>query len=532
MKQDLTIAAALVMVCGAAQAAPLVACLATTFGGVPACVADMGSYANDATGAAFCTGATAPPGHIPLCQANLAAAVADARSYFATSVKGELVNASKTYVIQIPAGVYDLESEKTALSPQGGAIDVSRISPSGTGCLAADGKTTGAISLSGSGCLLLTGAGSGRTTLKTASYLSAVAGLSVSHFMLNGMTLEQPNTTLTQGRVVSSNTIGTATGPNGATLTYTQLVLDISPGFPTPEAMFRRRLVLRDGTLYMRAYANGAAPTPIASTSASPDGLNVQRSWGELYSDFVAVKAVAPTRVDPQNYPARWSLPVQMPIGLAALPAFYVTPPGGPESLVCLKLDTNQALYFVDPAGAGGTDIVISDITFINAARSTFRGISGSLDGTVGGVQIYNSTIARGAAIGGQVPCLSAAGGGMQIGQPKDPPIYGALIYNLAAEATGDDTVAIFNDIGGATIAGQAYPQSRIINASVGNSFVRDFNLFNDQTITSLAISPVLVDAATMAFTNANGNCDPLIIQGDYPGIPGCPVTYTTTRTP
>jgi hypothetical protein len=515
------------MIHPAHAASPLVACQPETTGGAPVCVVNMASYVkNPATGAAFCTiPATGP---IPLCEQNLQAAVKDAQLFFATTKAGVLINATKTYVINIPAGTYDLTAQTATLPNANGVIDVSGIAPAGTGCLSYTGPITGDIALSGSGCLVITGAGSASTKLITADYLAAVFGRQVSHIMLNGMTLTQPNVGVTQGSFVSSNTTVTVTLPTGSTLTYPELILDMSPGFPTPATLYNRAVTFPPGgpVPYMRAYANGPVPSPIMSPSSASTELNMQRPWSDVFFQNSLAAKVAPRQVNPAEQPNRWAVPLGWVTGAANIPPYYADTTGQTPALVCLKLDSLQALYFTDLAN-GGSDIVLNDITLVNAARSSFRGIRGSLDGRIHGVQIFNSSIARGPAINGQVPCLSSAGGGFQIGSLVDLPIYGTVIYNLQAEATGDDTVAIFNDIGGASIDGQAYPQSYILASKIGDSFVRNINLYNDQAVTSLPISPVYVDAATQDYIRQNGHCDPFLSLPYYPQMTGCPMAYT-----
>ena len=513
------------MIHPARAASPLVACQPETTGGAPVCAVNMASYVrNPATGAAFCTiPATGP---IPLCEQNLQAAVNDAQLFFTTKKAGVLINATKTYVINIPAGTYDLTAQTATLPHANGVIDVSGIAPAGTGCLSYTGPITGYITLSGSGCLIITGAGSANTKLITADYLDAVFGRQVSHFMLTGMTLMQPNAGVTQGSFVSNNMTASVKLADGSTLTYALLVLDISPGFPTPAMLYNRAATLGGAPTYLRAYANGTSPTPVLSPSAAKGEVNTQRPYAGLYAQGMQVAMVAPTQVDPAQHPNRWALPMGLAAGGANLPPYYSDTAGVSPTLVCLKLDDLQALYFTDLAN-GGSDIVLNDITLVNAARSSFLGIRGSLDGRIHGVQIFNSSIARGPAIDGQVPCLSSAGGGFQIGSLVGLPIYGTVIYNLQAKATGDDTVAIFNDIGGASIDGQAYPQSYILASKIGDSFVRNINLYNDQAVTSLPISPVDVDAATQDYIMQNGHCDPFLSLPYYPQMTGCPMAYT-----
>jgi hypothetical protein len=266
----------------------------------------------------------------------------------------------------------------------------------------------------------------------------------------------------------------------------------------------------------MRAYTNEAAPQLIPSVSNKD--INAQFPFGFPSVGRKRIAVAPPFQPDPTNYPNRWEITVSVP---HALPSAYSGTTNGVANLVCMKVDHADAFWF--GGAGGGTDIILSGMNWIGASRGEFRRISASAASGTPGAQVYNSSISRAAPINGQVPCLSSQSGGMQFGQPGDPPIYGNIVYGLQAEATGDDTIAMFNDVGGQPDGnGGTYPQTVIRNSALGNSFARDIYLYNDKHFSHFpGNSPVLVDDATQNYINAYGNCDPIVL-----GAGNCPVTY------
>ena len=121
----------------------------------------------------------------------------------------------------------------------------------------------------------------------------------------------------------------------------------------------------------------------------------------------------------------------------------------------------------------GGTDFNFDDVLWTRASRGVFRG-------GMSNVHILNATIRRDPPVFGQTPCLSSAGGGPQIGQPRDPPTTGDLVQNFFAEGTGDDALAFFNASG------------RVSNATISGSFARGILLFNSD----IALSDLHMDAS------------------------------------
>jgi hypothetical protein len=430
-------------------------------------------------------------------------------------------------VIKIPSGTFDFSAQTVALPGSNGAIDLSGIAPASAGCLAGSPATDGTVALSGNPCLVISGAGARHTTLITAAGLTGISGFGLSHVMVANMTMMQPNESTTQGIYVAQ----ASRSVDG--VDYPTLTLDISTGFPTPLGLFNIDCAangapgcskaglstLTDG-IYMRAFTNSAAPRLIASTEESDS--NAQDPWGFPSPDRKVIAAVRPTQPDPVDFPNRWTLTLSWPMNKRSIPSYYSGMTDGAMNLICMKVDHANAFWFDDNI-AGGTDVIMSNIVWIGAARGMFRGIKGTLNGGSLGAQVYNSSIERGAPVGGQVPCLSTQSGGMHFGNPGDRPTYGNAVYGLRAEGTGDDTIGISNDIGGTqTGDGGFYPETFIRQSVIGNSFARDIVLTNAAHKSHLAgNSPVIVDTFTQTEINVNGNCDPLVL-----GMANCPVTY------
>jgi hypothetical protein len=504
---------------------PLVQCRSSIYEGAPVCAVDMVSYVHgDGMPVAPCPSGVTSTGPAVLCEQSFVAAIDDAKLYFATSGP-----ASLPYVIKIAGGSYDFSSQREALPKKSGAIDVSGIEPVSAGCLTGSPATTGTITLSGNPCLIITGAGTRQTILTTAAGLIGISGRHVSHIMIENMTMAMPDKATTQGTYVAEGTRSI----HG--VDYPTLTLDIAAGVPTPLGLYTINCI-RNGPdrcsaaglptvkndIYLRAYTNVASPKLILSTSHADS--NAQDPWGYPELNGIPAEAVMPTQPDPEAFPDRWTLTMSWPATARAIPSYYLATTGGAANLICMKIDNAQTFGFNDLDG-GGTDIIMNNMEWVGAGRGVFRGVKGQLTGGGLGAQVYNSTIKRGPPLGDQVPCLSAQSGGVQFGNPTDPPIYGNVVFGLSAEGTGDDSIAMSNDIGGTpTGTGAFYPQTVIAQSSIGSSFARDIVLINNQTRSGLAgNSPVSVDTFTQSHIDEDGHCDPLVL-----GTGNCPVTYVT----
>jgi len=514
----------LMLVCASASAAtPLVQCQQASFEGVPVCAVDMASYAStDGLGAAPCPAGVTSSGTALLCEQSFAAAIDDVKLFYSAESQP-----SEPYVIKVGSGSYDLSSQTTILPGLHGVIDVTGIAPASAGCLTETAPLNGNVALSGNPCLVISGAGPGATVITTATGIPAIFGKFVSHIMFENMTMVQPNVSTSEGTYVAQRTKAL----HGTD--YPTLTLDVAADFPTPMALYKMnckvdgrevcsgaRLSAIERDMYLRAYTNSSDPQLIMS--ASEEDSNAQDSWGYPGRKGVAAAAVPPIQPDPVHFPHRWTLTLSQPANERAIPSYYSAAIDGVPNLICMKVDEAQTFWF-DDVESGGTDIIMNNIIWSGAGRGSFRGISGELTGGGLGAQVYNASIERGPPVRGQAKCLATESGGLQFGQPGDPPIYGNLIYGLKADGTADDSVAMFNDIGGtANPAGGSYPQTAIVQSTIRNSFAREILLANNHRHSGLTTkSPVVVDAFTRSQIEQNGHCDPLVLGAD-----NCPVTY------
>jgi hypothetical protein len=512
-KPYLAVLALAMLFSGAAAAAPQVQCQNEIVDGVTVCAVNIVSYAtNPANGQPVCPSGVTSTGSALICQESLAAAVSDAAAYLKHTPSGP-----QTYYVGIDRGTYDFSNETEPLPGKMGAIDVRHLAPAGNGCPTPAAAHHGTVALSGSGCLVIAGSSWSATTLIVPNGLSTIHGAGVSHLLVANMTIRQPLDAITQGTFV-------ATGEHTLKgIGFQSLTVDMSPGFPTPLDLFvlnchgssqqgctKTGISSANNNLYMRAYTNTAAPQLIMSVSKLDS--NGQLAHGFPTYRRVRLIASAPIRPDPINYPNRWEITLSVPMAARAVPSAYSGTTGGVANLICFKYDHGQAFWF-DGGGAGSTDIILSGLRWIGASRGSFRRVTASAaSGTPGG-QFYNSSISRAPPINGQAPCLSNQSGGMQFGQPGDPPIFGSIVDGQDAQASGDDTIAMFNDVGGQPNGnGGIYPRSVVRMPALGNSFSRHIYLFNDKKFSHLAgKSSVLVDAVTKRYINRFSNRDRIV---------------------
>jgi hypothetical protein len=511
----------------------------TTVEGQSACTVDMSSYA------ALCPiGAGIMSTGYAICEESYAQAMHDAAAFFLTSA-----NSTQTYIVTIAPGDYDYSSENWLLQGQKGALDVSYITPAGLGCIQ---NTTyvGDYALSGSGCLVIQGAGSTSTTLVSGSAIPQVYGRNASHVMIEGLTFIQPDRTETQGTIVAApNGVGTTTVDGD---TFATLTLDIAPGYPTPAALFAYDCAnytlqphnrngctnsatapFTKGSIYFRAYDNAVPQEPVASSSTdrASGKNNEQVAWG--FPSQTGGPQLAHVKPVQLSNTSTWTLALTAPLSRQVVPDAVQDN----ANLVCLKVDGPGSFGFF-----GGTDLIFAGVTWVGGTRGVFRGVRGAASGFPAGAQVYDSQLQPN-VIGGTLACLSQSGG-LQFGQPGDPPIYGNVVRGLTATSTADDSVAMFNDIG------TGVTQSVIEQSSITGSNARFILLTEDPsrilttnpdcpgigtatgqtephskpaTLLPCA-SPVLVDYFTRQHIMG---CDPLVTPSQVnPSASQCPVYY------
>ena len=538
-----------------------------TVSGSTICTVDMSEYASHCSSGITSYYVSAPAGGSPICEESFAKAVNDAGRFFGSYTLPLQIN--------IDSGLYDFSNEGTTGASGTlnltGAINISGVTvpDSATGCQTGTSTSsfTGTMHLSGYPCLIISGAGSSSTTLTTNDYFDAFWAGSMSHLVVENMTLLRQNgyngdssylgtgssngayaLSTTQGTLVSTGTTSISNG-GGTAYTYQTLTLDITPSsLPTPLEVYNSHCWKLTGysncgtstplntqvnnAIYLRAYTNYTSPsTPSlvlgTSGTVTNPGYNGQAGWGfpqdPISGTFMADSSGNIILEPPQQvagYPNRWTL--VMSNSVRPVPTAYSASTGAGQNLVCMKADQGDYFYIIDlnNSAPAGTDIILNNITMLGTARSKFRGVTARTGtGTFSlGVQIYNLTIARNPAVTtqtGATPCLSTQSGGMQVGDSSDGSITGNVVYGLTADGTGDDTVAFFND----NSTSGAATQSSVLESEISNSLAREVLLTNSKY--------VYVDSNTQSYITTNGNCDPLVLGNNTTwGTSNCPVTY------
>ena len=319
----------------------------------------------------------------------------------ATGVQ-KAVTAAKIYFVKEPNDVVILEFEAGSFwlednGPGKGTIDLSGIKPGPNGRLIFEGK------------------GMDTTVLVFADNKHALYGRDVHRVTFADMHMTRKDYTVSQGLVVE-----VAPG---------KVILDIQPGFPTPEMIFNP---FSQQGRFLRRYTNSATDPKIIEEN------NEQIPWTRC------------SHIDGQ----RWQLDLKQKNKVANY---------SKGDLIGIKSKHSkgdaefggQTYWF-----ASGSDFRFQSVKWTHKSRGVFRGGFEK-------VQIVDCVIDRAPAINGQTPCLATPGGGPQIGQPNDPPTSGHLVRNCQFIALGDDAVAFFNATG------------KISGCCIRDSFVRGILVAN-----------------------------------------------------
>lgn len=284
-------------------------------------------------------------------------------------------NASNDVVIlEFEAGSFRLEDR----GPSKGTIDLSGIRPGPNGRLIFQGK------------------GMDRTILVFADNKHALYGRDVRRVTFADMHMTRKDYTVSQGLVVE-----VAPG---------RVVLDIHPGFPTPDMIFNP---LSKQGRFLRRYTNSATDPQVIEQN------NEQLPWTR--SSHIEGR--------------RWQLDLKQKNRVADYSAGDLIGIKSKHSKGKTEFG-GQTYWFYS-----GSDFLFQSVKWTHKSRGVFRGGFEK-------VQILDCVIDRAPPINGQTPCLATPGGGPQIGQPNDPPTSGHLVKNCRFIATGDDAVAFFNATG------------------------------------------------------------------------------------
>ncbi len=271
----------------------------------------------------------------------------------------------------------------------------------GSFSLTDDGPSKGTIDLSGikpgpEGRLVFQGQGIDTTILIFADNKHALYGRDVNRVTFADMHMTRKNYTVSQGLVVES-----ALG---------MVVLDIDPGFPTPEMIFNP--LSKQGRFLRRYTKSKSDPQVIENDNDQIPWTRARHIGGRRWElELKQRKQVA-------NYSKG---------DLVGIKSKHST---GDEEF------DGQAYWFM-----GGSDFLFQSVKWTHKTRGVFRGGFEK-------VQFLDCVTDRAPAIYGQTPCLASPEGGPQIGQPNDPPTSGHLIKNCRFIASGDDAVAFFNATG------------------------------------------------------------------------------------
>jgi hypothetical protein len=238
------------------------------------------------------------------------------------------------------------------------------------------------------------------------------------------------------------------------------------------------------------------------------------------------------------THPNRWTMTFQNTTNVEPFPPYF----SSTSNIICMHADSQTAFQVKDLAGSsnGGSDIIFNDIVWVNVGRGVFQGVTGA--------QILGSSISRDPTTysGGQLPCYSSESGGPQFSQLNDPaPTYGNQIISFSAVATADDSIAMYNDVGGSPNGSSTYPQSNIKTSTITSADGHPIRLSNNSSITMLndvtnpheldagncpysptgTGSPVCVDSTTTnVITSTTANCD--TYRYDNSAGNGCPIYY------
>jgi hypothetical protein len=291
-------------------------------------------------------------------------------------------------------------------------------------------------------------------------------------------------------------------------------------------------------TSYIKAYSSGKSPVSQPSNDC-PGGVCVQNSveWGasRIGSTYYPQP---PTQPD-STRPNRWTITFANPYSATPVPSYF----SNTSNLLCFHHDFGNAFRVQDTSSstglAGGSDIVFNDVTWVNVARGVFLGTTF--------VQINNSSIMRDTTTypGNHLACFGSQNGGPQFSQPTDTYTWGNQINNFTAQATADDSIAMYNDVGGTPYGSTTYSLSTVSNSTITNTDQHPIRLSNNQTITGIADntntnlldtgncpfstantgSPVCVDSTTQSIILSTvANCDTFWL--DYSAGQGCPLYF------
>jgi hypothetical protein len=342
-------------------------------------------------------------------------------------------------VLYFPAGTYDF-SQDTSVNPSVYCTP-SMVTLTQDNCPATQAIDLSNVHPGKLGRLILMGDGPALTTFITNPDQAGFYGKHVNRVSIVGIHQTLDRLTASQGHVVN---------PIGNSYPSNVVVVDVDPGFPTldlyPLGLYNPG---KSGNQahYLRQFISDGSVCHIDWQSPTP-----RQSFDTV------------TYMPEAGHPLRYWLTLNVHSG--------PTNPFADGALVGIKLEAGQGNTYLFQLGG---DIIFADMLWTNRSRGAFESLS-----QVGGMtnaQIYDSSIRKNSPIGGNPVCIAGSGGGPQIGQPNDMPVWENVIDNFYSESTGDDTIATFNAYYPNTFA----PGTTISNSFITDSFGRSINLY--QTI-------------------------------------------------
>jgi hypothetical protein len=292
--------------------------------------------------------------------------------------------------------------------------------------------------------------------------------------------------------------------------------------------------------------------TSVAST-ATNSGTVVQNlvTWGSPH--FPGNQFVPYPPIQDGSLPNRWTFILNDPLPANVLPAYFTDL----SNYVCSHVD-DSTVYEIEnlsgnnasnPGTNTGSDIIFNKVTWVNTARGVFHGSPQSQVTTADikrdTIAYASQTITSGSVTAAVMPCYGSVNGGPQFSLNNEAPTYGNTVNNFYSDATADDSLAIYNDVGGYTLSSSytticsatVCAQSNVTSSTIKNAAQHPIRLKNNSTITSISDttpgsldsgnctlytpvngSPVCVDTATSNFiTSSVANCDTYALGGKCP---------------
>lgn len=283
-----------------------------------------------------------------------------------------------TVVVKIAAGTYTI----------GDAIEIDSIN----------------MNASKMGRLIFQGAGKDSTNLVFNVGINSITVKKTKRIEFKDFHITRNSPTATQGTLVS-------TGKG-------YMIVDISPGFPTPLEIYTQT-----GGKYLSRYTNSAT-NPVRVRDTVTNEYYPHIAWGRTNVAYV-----------PQLISGdRWKIFVAQGTVYPDQAPYYFQP--GDYVSVLSKFDGNA--FFVT---GGVYDITFENIKLTHSTRIVTRGSTNK-------IKYKGCSILNGDPINGQTPCISASLGGVQVNQYGDPIVDDVVIEDYYAERTGDDPFALYSVTG------------------------------------------------------------------------------------